>query len=62
MIGREYFLRQTLTLLKLARITKDPDRAASFTQKAADLQERLEEAPIVPDQSLKAPDVLDFPR
>lgn len=62
MIGREYLSRQALTLLKLARVTKDPDRAASFTQQAADLQARLEEAPIVPDQSPKAPDVQDFPR
>jgi hypothetical protein len=62
MIGREYLSRQALTLLKLARVTKDPDRAAYFTQQAADLQARLEEAPIVREQSLSAPAIQDIPR
>jgi hypothetical protein len=32
MIGKEYFSRQALTLLKLARVTRDPKMAAGLAK------------------------------
>ena len=40
MIGKDYFTRQASTLLRLARLTKDPAQSASLAAKAAELQER----------------------
>ena len=40
MIGKDYFARQARTLLRLARLTKDPAQSASLAAKAAELQER----------------------
>jgi quinol monooxygenase YgiN len=51
MISRDYFARQAVTLMKLARLTKDPQFAASLTDKAADLKALSDEAPIAPDAS-----------
>lgn len=56
MIGREYLTRQATTLLKLARLAKDPKLAACLAQKAADLQSRSDEAPPLPDAPLSASD------
>ena len=47
-------MRQATTLLKLARLVKDPKLAAGLTQKAADLQARSDETPLVPDAPLSA--------
>ena len=51
MISRDYFARQAVTLMKLARLTKDPQFAASLTVKAADLKALSDEAPFAPDVS-----------
>ena len=51
MISRDYFARQAVTLMKLARLTKDPQFAASLTDKAADLKALSDEAPIAPGVS-----------
>jgi hypothetical protein len=40
MIGKDYFARQAMTLLRLARLTKDPAQSANLAAKAAELQER----------------------
>jgi hypothetical protein len=45
MIGKEYLVRQAMTLLRLAKTVKDPQVQAGFATKAAELQERLEETP-----------------
>jgi len=44
MIGREYFARQAMTLLQLARATKNPAISAELLSKAADLDEKAEAA------------------
>jgi hypothetical protein len=59
MVGREYLARQAATLLKLARLVKDPKLAAGLTQKAADLQARFDDTP--PDARLSARDVQTQP-
>lgn len=56
MIGREYLARQATTLLKLARLVKDPKLAAGLANKAADLQARSDETPLLPDAPLSASD------
>ena len=43
MIDRDYLSRQAATLLKLARLVKDPKLAAGLTTKAADLQDRCDQ-------------------
>jgi hypothetical protein len=58
MIGREYFARQAITLMKLARLTKDPQFAAGLTEKAADLKALSDDAPLAPDLSPVPPDVI----
>ena len=57
MIGRDYFVRQAMTLLKMARLTKDPQAAAGLTEKAADLQALSDEAPLAQVLSPIAPDI-----
>jgi hypothetical protein len=42
-IGRDYFVRQAETLLKLAEQTKDPEVAASLIDQAADLKAIVDE-------------------
>jgi quinol monooxygenase YgiN len=57
MISRDYFARQAVTLMKLARLTKDPQFAASLADKAAGLKALSDEAPLAPDVSPIPPDV-----
>jgi hypothetical protein len=46
MIGRDYFSRQAMTLLKLARVSKDPHLTATLAIKAADLKDREDTLPV----------------
>jgi hypothetical protein len=55
-IGKQYFVRQAATLLKFAKLTKNPDLAAVLVEKAADLKSQVDELP-APDPSPQAPDV-----
>ena len=52
--GKRYLTEQAATFLKFAKATADPDVAARFLDKAADLSARSEAAP---DASPQAPDV-----
>ena len=54
MPGKKYLTEQAATFLKFAMATTDPDVAAGFLEKAADLSIRSAEAP---DASPRAPDV-----
>ena len=45
MIGRDYFVRQAMTLLRMARVSNDPAVAASLVSKAAELTSRLDDGP-----------------
>ena len=56
MIGRNYFVRQATTLLKLAQSTNDPNLAATFIDRAAKIKSQIDDTPS-PDQSPQAPDV-----
>lgn len=60
MIGRDYLARQAMTLLKMAKITRDPAVAAELASKAADFNSRSEEKPSEPsaDRGAHAPDVI----
>ena len=57
MIGRQYFLRQAATLLKLALSTNDPKLAAALVEKAANLLAQIDESDARPDLSPRAPDI-----
>jgi hypothetical protein len=57
MIAKDYFSRQAQLLLRLAKVTRDPKLAAGLTSKAADLQAKQDEAPLVPDGNPFAPDI-----
>jgi hypothetical protein len=57
MIGKEYFSRQAQILLRLARVTRDPRMVAGLTDKAADLQAKFQDAPLVPDATPAPPDI-----
>ena len=48
-IGRDYFVRQAETLLKLAEQTKDAQVAASLIDQAADLKAIVDELGAEPD-------------
>ena len=52
--GKKYLTEQAATCLKFAMASADPDVAAGFLEKAADLQARSRKAP---DASPQAPDV-----
>jgi hypothetical protein len=52
--GKKYLTEQAATLLRFAKATTDPDIAAGYLAKAADLSARSKAAP---DASPKAPDV-----
>jgi hypothetical protein len=52
--GKKYLADQAATFLKFAIATTDPDVAAGFLEKAADLSAKSKEAP---DASPRAPDV-----
>jgi hypothetical protein len=54
--SRQYLTRQATTLLKFAKTTKDPNVAAGFLEKAADLKSQVDETER-PDRSPYAPDV-----
>jgi hypothetical protein len=56
MIGKEYFSRQTQILLRLAHLTRDPKMAAELATKAADLQAKHDDAPLVPEASPASPE------
>jgi len=45
MIGKEYFVRQAMALLRLAHSVSDPDLSAKLGSKTADIEARLEETP-----------------
>jgi hypothetical protein len=53
-LGRRYLTLQAMTLLKLAKTTKDPNVAAGLLDKAADLKSRVDDSP---DPTPLAPDV-----
>ena len=55
MPGKKYLTEQAATLLRFAKATTDPDIAAGYLAKAADLSARSEAAP---DASPKAPDAM----
>ncbi len=57
MLGRAYFLRQILTLLKFAQSTSDPRFAAFLLEKAVELESQAEALPPTSDVSPLAPDV-----
>lgn len=52
--GKKYLTEQAATLLRFAKATTDPDIAAGYLAKAADLSARSKAAP---DASPTAPDV-----
>jgi hypothetical protein len=56
-LGRAYFTRQILTLLKFAQSTADPKFAALLLDKAVDLKSQAEEVPPAPDIGPHPPDV-----
>jgi hypothetical protein len=57
-IGRNYFAAQVALLLKFAQTTADRQVAAGLLDKAADLKDRLDEAPSPKrDLRVRAPDV-----
>jgi hypothetical protein len=56
-LGRLYFTRQAISLLKFAKATSNPELAAVLVQKAADLRSQAEtpkrssedKSPVAPD-------------
>jgi hypothetical protein len=64
MLGRDYLARQVQTLLKMARITRDPKLAAGLAVKASDLKARLDATPPEPSAPLEpsTPRELSAPR
>ena len=57
MLGRQYFLRQAVTLLEFARSTNDPGLAAALIEKASNFLAQIDEPSARLDQSPRAPDV-----
>ena len=57
MIGRQYFVRQAVTLLRFAQSTANPQLAAFLAEKALDLKLQVDESGARPDLSPLAPDV-----
>jgi hypothetical protein len=58
MIGKDYLSRQAFTLLRFSRMTRDPQLASNLMAKAADLQSRSDEAPLVPELPIPGPTTL----
>ena len=56
-IGRQYFARQAMTLLKFASSTTNAKLAAVLVEKAAELKSQVDETSPPPDRSPRAPDV-----
>ena len=54
MIGRRYWTRQAMTLLKFASLTKNPEFAAVLIEKAADLKSQVDDANPPKDVSPRA--------
>ena len=52
MIGRDYLVRQAMTLLRMARVSNDPTVAASLASKAAELTSRLDDGPNESDHQI----------
>jgi hypothetical protein len=42
MIGKEYFVRQATTLLRMAKVVKDPAVSAKIASKAAELESKID--------------------
>jgi hypothetical protein len=57
MLGRNYFTRQAMILLKFAKSTNDPQLAAALIEKAADFKSQVDDTMPPPDPSPQAPDV-----
>ncbi len=55
-LGRQYLTRQAMTLLNLAKTTRDPKVAAGLLDKAADLKSKVDESTL-PKQLPLAPDI-----
>ena len=55
-VGRNYFVRQAATLLKLAQSTTNRQMAAALVEKAADLKTRVDQR-YPGDPSPRPPDV-----
>ena len=55
-IGRQYLVRQAMTLLEFAKSTGNPELSAALVEKANDLKARLDETGAA-DKSPLAPDV-----
>jgi len=45
MIDKDYFVRQAMTLLRMAYSVRDPGLAAKLVSKAADLEAKASESP-----------------
>ena len=58
MIGKDYFVRQATTLLRMARTTRDPQTQAALAAKAADLKSKGDDTPSTEDPSPVPPDVI----
>lgn len=57
--SKDYLIRQVATLLKFARLTSNPSVAAVLLDKAADLNEKVDELPsLQTDMSPSPPDVV----
>jgi hypothetical protein len=56
-IGRNYFIRQAMVLLKLAQSTRDPNLAATLIDRAAKIKSQIDDTPAAMHQSPHAPDV-----
>jgi hypothetical protein len=59
MIGREYFVRQALTLLRMAKTVRDPAVSAELLSKAATFDEKAQESPSGLGPPLIAPAIQD---
>jgi hypothetical protein len=59
MIGREYFVRQALTLLRMAKTVRDPAVSAELLSKAATFDEKAQELPNCLGRSLGTPAIQD---
>jgi hypothetical protein len=56
-VGRNYFTRQAITLIKFANATRDPKVIAAAVEKAVDLKSHVDDRTPPPDPSPRAPDV-----
>jgi hypothetical protein len=56
-VGKHYFTRQAVTLLKFAQSTSDPKLVAALVEKASDLKLQSDETSPPPDLGPQAPDV-----